>query len=58
MTLKDEGFRFVCRDGVWSWTHPAELRPADFDATDMSDEEFSKIAIDMHKRLGYSISTD
>jgi hypothetical protein len=40
MSLQAEGFRFVRRDGVWSWTHPAEIRPTDFDATDMPDEEF------------------
>lgn len=43
MSLPDDGFRFVRRDGIWSWMHPNLVRPTDFDATDMSDEEFERM---------------
>lgn len=38
--LEALGFRFVRRSGLWSWTHPAEVRPDDLDATDWTDEQF------------------
>lgn len=40
--LREQGFRFVRReDGAFTWTHPLEKRPTDFDCTDMSDDEFA-----------------
>lgn len=46
-TLKDAGFRFICRRVFgcrpdYKWVHPASLRPGDVDCTDMGDEEFAR----------------
>lgn len=45
MTLQDQGFRFVCRDGKFDWTHPAEALPSDVDCTDMDDATFEAFVI-------------
>lgn len=42
MTLKDQGFRFVCRDGKFDWLHPADIKPGDIDCTDMDDVQFEE----------------
>lgn len=42
--LRDAGFRFVRRGKCFFWCHLAEIQANDVDCTDMSDEEFSKIA--------------
>jgi len=43
-TLSDDGFRFLERNGVFAWVHPAEvpamLAAGAVDATDMTDEAF------------------
>jgi hypothetical protein len=39
-TLKDEGFRFICRNGSFDWRHPLEVQSGDVDCTDMDDAEF------------------
>ncbi|MCL4822591.1 MAG: hypothetical protein KJZ57_00105 [Anaerolineales bacterium] len=41
MNLQEQGFRFVLRDGLGAWIHPADKRPGDLDCTDMSDDEFN-----------------
>lgn len=58
MSLQDEGFRFICRDGAWSWTHPAEIRSTDIDATDLNDAEFNELYLYMLKRLGHNGSIE
>jgi hypothetical protein len=40
MTLQEQGFRFICRDGACNWMHPAEVQPNDVDCTDMDEDEF------------------
>lgn len=39
-TLRDHGFRFIRRGHLFQWVHPADVRSADLDCTDMSDDEF------------------
>jgi hypothetical protein len=39
-TLQDQGFRFVCINGVCDWVHPAEIPAGSVDCTDMTDDEF------------------
>lgn len=38
--LDQNKFRFVFRDGLYTWSHIHELRASDVDCTDMSDDEF------------------
>jgi hypothetical protein len=41
VSLRDEGFRYVHREGVgFTWLHPGTVEAGDLDCTDMSDEEF------------------
>jgi len=42
MSLADDGFRLVYRDGAIRWVHPTELQPTDIDTTDMNDDEFAR----------------
>lgn len=42
MSLADDGFRLVLRDGSIRWVHPLEVLPTDIDTTDMNDEEFAR----------------
>lgn len=46
MTLKDEGWRYVCRGHRdFRWIHPLEMLPSYIDCTDMSDSEFQALVI-------------
>ncbi len=42
LTLREQGFRFVCRDGRGQWLHPLEVQFHDIDCTDMEDDEFAE----------------
>jgi len=41
-SLQEQGFRFIGRAGRFFWCHPAEIRSADIDCTDMDDDEFAE----------------
>lgn len=44
MSLADEGFRYIHREGLgFTWMHPASIKPDDLDCTDMDDEAFEAI---------------
>lgn len=43
MSLKEEGYRFIYQDGLWSWQHPAIVKPGAIDATDLDDEAFEAL---------------
>ena len=47
MNLREQGFRFVWRDGRFDWVQT--LQEGDTDCTDMSDEEFDAFAIPLLK---------
>lgn len=41
MTLAQQGFRFIARQGAFKWIHPADVQPTDVDCSDMNDDEFA-----------------
>ena len=41
MTLPEQGFRFVNRQGAFKWVHPLEVQASDVDCSDMNDEQFA-----------------
>lgn len=43
--LRADGFRFVRRGQLFTWVHPLEKRPGDFDTTDMTDDEFEALVL-------------
>jgi hypothetical protein len=43
--LDQNKFRFVFRDGLYTWSHRNEIRATDIDCTDMSDDEFVAFVI-------------
>lgn len=56
MSLKDERFRFVCRNDKFLWVHKAEMRDGDIDCTDMPEDEFVELV--KEKITGYSATHD
>jgi hypothetical protein len=49
VSLRDEGFRYVHREGVgFTWLHPGTVEAGDLDCTDMSDEEF-EVTVKAHE---------
>ena len=40
MSIKLSGFRYIRRQGVFAWQHPADVLASDLDCTDMSDKQF------------------
>lgn len=41
LSLREQGFRFVFRNGRGQWLHPLEVQFHDVDCTDMDDDEFA-----------------
>jgi hypothetical protein len=40
-TLREQGYRFIYRDGQSAWVHPLEVQFDDIDCTDMDDDEYA-----------------
>lgn len=52
-TLREQGHRFIFRDGSYTWAHPALMVVSDVDVTDLTDEEFERFVSSNDKDLNY-----
>lgn len=48
-TLREQGYRFIYRDGQSAWVHPLEVQFDDIDCTDMEDDEYADFVANLSK---------
>ena len=45
--LQAQDFRLIRRGVAFYWTHPAEVKADDLDCTDMDDEQFERVVMEV-----------